>query len=73
MQTEFFARGLSDLNDAGAADPREALAQRRGVHEIDGLADWPYKLASTTGTAPLTIADLDVIEAVTDVGNPHSA
>jgi hypothetical protein len=71
MQTEVLARGLSDL---GAGSSRVKRALNDAVHEIDGLADWTYKLGSTSGTVPLTIADLDVIECVTDVGslNPLS-
>lgn len=68
LQTEVFARGLSDLNDGGTGATRVKRWIVDASHEIDGLADWPYKLASTTGTAPLTIADLDVIEAVAVVG-----
>src|SRR5690242_13792062 len=69
MQVEFYARGLGDLNDGGAGATRAKRWLNDAAHEIDGLADWPYKMASTTGTAPLTLADLDVIECVTDVGN----
>jgi hypothetical protein len=69
LQTEVYARGMSDLNDGGTGATRVKRAIVDAVHEIDSLADWPYKLASTTGTVPLTIADLDVIECVTDIGN----
>jgi hypothetical protein len=69
MQTELFARGLSDLNDAGAGLTRVKRFLNDAAHEIDNLADWPYKLASTTGTVPLAISDLDVIECVTDISN----
>jgi hypothetical protein len=68
MQTEVYARGLADLNDGGTSATRVKRAIVDAVHEIDSLADWPYKLASTTGTVPLTIADLDVVEAVAVVG-----
>jgi hypothetical protein len=69
MRTEVFARGLSDLNDGGAGLTRVKRWIVDAAHEIDVLADWPYKMSSTTGTAPLTIADLDVVECVTDVSN----
>jgi hypothetical protein len=38
------------------------------MHSIDGIADWPYLQASTTGTAPLTISDLRTVEHVSSVG-----
>ena len=66
MQAEVLARGLGDMSASPGLD-RVKRAIVDAVHEIDGLADWPYKLASTTGSVPLTIADLDVIECVTDV------
>jgi hypothetical protein len=69
LQTETYARGLSDLNDGGAGATRVKRWINDAMHEIDVLADWPYKLASTSGAVPLTISDLDVIESVTDVGN----
>lgn len=69
MQTEVYARGVSDLNDGGAGVTRVKRWINDAAHEIDELAEWPYKLASTTGAAPLTIADLDVVLAVTDVSH----
>jgi hypothetical protein len=66
LRTEVLARGLSDMS-AGADLTRIKRWVNDAAHEIDGLAEWPYKLATSTGPVPLTIADLDVVLAVTDV------
>jgi hypothetical protein len=68
LQTEVLARGLSDMS-AGTDLTRIKRWIVDAAHEIDNLADWPYRLSSTTGTVPLAISDLDVIECVTDVSN----
>lgn len=61
LKTELGDRGFSDLSDS-----------RRGYYinaaraELDRMHLWPWREASGTGTAPLTVSDLGVIEAVTN-------
>jgi hypothetical protein len=69
MQTETYARGLADLNDGGAGVTRVTRWLNDAMHLIDELADWPYLLGTTTGVAPLTIADLRTVQCVTDIAN----
>lgn len=69
LQTEVYARGLEYLDDGGAGQTRVKRWLNDALHEIDEAADWPYLTATTTGSAPLTIADLRTVECVTDVGN----
>lgn len=69
LQTEFFARGFDFLNDAGAGLTRAKRWLNDAAHEIDELEDWPYLNASTTGAAPLTIADLRTVESVAIVSD----
>jgi hypothetical protein len=69
MQTEFWARGLADLDDGGAGVTRTTRWINDAMHVVDELCDWPYLNTTTTGTAPLTIADLRTVESVTAVGN----
>lgn len=69
LQTEFFARGFAYLNDAGAGLTRVKRWLNDSAHEIDDMELWDYRRASTTGTSPLTISDLGVIDAVMDGAN----
>lgn len=59
LRTEFLARGFSYLSDA-RADQFLNWAN----HELDDYTTWPYREASVTGTSPLAISDLGLIEAV---------
>lgn len=70
LQTEVYARGLNYLNDVTGAGVGVARVKRwinDAVHTIDELGDWPYLNTTTSGTTPLTIADLRTVETVTDV------
>lgn len=67
IQDDVFARGFQPLNDAGAGLAMVKRMVNDSMHWVDGLADWPYRQATTTGVAPLTIADLGTIESVTNV------
>lgn len=69
LRTEFWARGFSYLNDGGAGQTRTDRWLNDAMHAIDELADWPYLLATTTSTAPVTISDLRSVESVTDTSN----
>lgn len=73
LQTEVFQRGLQYLNDAGTDLARVKRALNDAMHMVDQVADWPYRLTSTTGntSSGLTIADLGTILSVTDVGNDN--
>lgn len=72
MQVEFYARGFADLNDGGAGVVRAKRWLNDAMHEIDDMNDWPYLNTTTTGAAPLTIADLGVIESVTNVAGLYT-
>lgn len=67
IQTELFARGFDYLNDAGTGLTRAKRWINEAMHELDSEEQWDYLFASTTGTAPITIADLDSVESVLDV------
>ena len=69
LYTELYARGFDYLNDGGAGVTRAKRWINDAAHQIDDLEPWLYLQASTTGTAPLTIADLGRIESVVDVAN----
>lgn len=71
LQTEFLARGFADMT-ATADTTRIKRWLNDAAHEIDDMNDWPYLNATTTGTAPLTIADLGTIESVTNVAGPYT-
>lgn len=69
LYTELYARGFDYLNDGGAGVTRAKRWINDAAHQIDDLEPWLYLQASTTGTAPLTIADLGRVESVVDVAN----
>jgi hypothetical protein len=68
MQTEFQARGFADMTVA-ADLTRITRWLNDAMHDIDEMYDWPYLQTSTTGTAPLTIADLRKVERVIDTSH----
>jgi hypothetical protein len=59
LKTELSDRGFARLTDA-----RRGIFVNEGRRKLDNLCTWPYRLASASGAAPLTIADLGVIEEV---------
>lgn len=73
LQTAFYRRGFDfmsptgDPSGAGATAATQFLNQ--AAQEIDAMYPWPYLLTSTTGTAPLTVADLRKVQAVQDTTN----
>lgn len=69
LQTELFARGFADLNDAGAGLARAKRWIVEAYHDINERADWPFLEASSTGAAPLTVADLRKVIDVTNSSN----
>lgn len=67
LQTEVYARGFDFLNDAGVGATRVKRWINEAVHELDAEENWDYLFGSSTGVAPLTVADLDKVESVVDV------
>jgi hypothetical protein len=70
MARTFADMQIEVLERVGHEDGRTAVRARRwlndAMHEVDSDGRWEYLLASTTGAAPLTIADLDRVESVAD-------
>lgn len=64
VRTEFEARGFTHLGDSRATrlinDAYQWLVKK---------ALWPFREATSSGAAPLTIADMDVIASVVDTAN----
>ena len=69
QQTEFFAMGFDDWNDAGNGLTRAKRLLNEAMHEIQSQFEWQFTETSATGTAPLTISDLHRIIEVVDSTN----
>lgn len=58
---------------SATTDRANTVRLRRWVNaaarQLDDEEDWEYLFTSTTGVAPLTIADLDTVQSVVDVVN----
>lgn len=63
LKTELSDRGFAYLSDA-----RLGRYVNQARTEIDEMELWPYRQATATGVAPLTISDLSSIESVWDSG-----
>jgi hypothetical protein len=61
LQTELSDRGWSRLSAT-----RLGYFINQGRADLDNLYLWPYRLTTASGSAPLTITDLGVIEEVVD-------
>jgi hypothetical protein len=61
LKTELADRGFSDLTDT-----RLGRYINYARAELDRMYLWPWREKSGTGTAPVTIADLGQVEAVTN-------
>ena len=61
LKTELSDRGFSDTTDS-----RRGIYINAGRAELDRMYLWPWRETSATGTAPLIVTDLGVIEMVTD-------
>lgn len=68
LQVEFQARGFADMTSA-ADLTRITRWLNDAMHDIDEMYDWPYLLATASGAAPLTVADLRSVERVLDTTN----
>lgn len=66
LQTELYARGTSYLNEDDAGRTRAKRFINAGRAELDRAFLWPWREATASGAAPLTITDLGVIESVTN-------
>jgi hypothetical protein len=64
LQAEVFARGFDYLNDAGAGLTRVKRWINDAMHEVDTMEKWDYTYATSAGVAPLTIADVRLVEDV---------
>lgn len=73
MARTFADMQLEVMERLGADDTRTANRVRRWLNDarqtLDGEETWDYLMSSTTGAAPLTIADLDQVESVVDTVN----
>lgn len=69
LQTEFFARGYDYLNDAGAGLTRAKTWINQAYLELCEEEPWPFVMATSTGAAPLAVADLGRILSVLDTAN----
>lgn len=64
LKAELLNRGFNYLDQN---DPlRSGRFINWAMHELDDAYLWPYREATATGAAPLTIADLGIVEMVTD-------
>jgi hypothetical protein len=61
LKTEFAERGFDDFSDA-----RRGTFINAARAELDRLHLWPWREKSATGVAPFTVADLGIIESVTN-------
>jgi hypothetical protein len=72
LQTEFYARGFSYLNEDAAGRTRAKAWLNEGYLE-DICADepWDFLRTSTSSVAPLTISDLDTIISVVNTTHDY--
>ena len=71
MARTFADMQIEVLERLGVDDVRSANRVRRWLNDANNKLNneerWDYLFGSTTGTMPLTIADMDEVETVTDV------
>lgn len=67
LQTEFYARGFSYLNDDEPGRTRaKNWLNEAYLEDICAGNNWDFLKTSTSGTAPLSITDLDSVVSVVD-------
>lgn len=66
LQTEFFAHGFEDWDDAGEGLARAKRLLNEAHKVICSDQPWPFLNASASGAAPLTISDLRFVRLVTN-------
>lgn len=64
LQTEFYARGYDYMSDGGAQVTRAKAWLNQSYLEVCEEELWPFLLTSSSGAAPLTIADLRAVYTV---------
>ena len=69
LQTEFFATGFDDWNDAGAGLTRAKRIINEAYKSICDAAPWGFLETTASGTAPLTVSDARHVQTVTDNTN----
>jgi hypothetical protein len=67
LKNELADRGFAHLNSV-----RQGQYINWARAEMDETALWPYRIATATGAAPLTISDLGTIETVVDTANSNN-
>lgn len=65
LKAELADRGFSSLSDT-----RLGRYVNDGYLELAEAELWPFRLATASGTAPLTVSDLGVVESVTETSTP---
>lgn len=66
---ELYARGYDYLNQDSAGRARAGRWINQSYAELALEEEWPFRLTTTSGAAPLTITDLDQVLSVTDTNN----
>lgn len=70
LQVELYARGFDYLNqDAAGRTRAKRWLNEAYLEDVCGDEGWDFLRTSTSGTAPLTISDLDTIISVRDDSN----
>ena len=64
LRTEFLARGEDFLDSSGTT--RQDYFLNEGYRRINEAEPWPWLFADASGTAPLTITDLQTVLSVVD-------
>lgn len=72
LLTEFYARGFDFYNTDSAGQTRaKRFINEAYLEDISANEPWDFLRASTSGTAPLTISDLDTFISVRDESNDN--
>lgn len=69
LLNELYASGFSYLQTDANGPARATRWINQSYQEICDLEDWSFLESTATGSAPLTIADLDEVESVLDTTN----
>ena len=69
LQAEFYARGHNFLTESAEGIVRAKRWINQAYEKVCSEELWPFRLATATGAAPLTIADVDKILSVINTAN----
>lgn len=72
LQAELYARGYDHLAQDAAGVARGLRWINQAINELTLEELWPFRLNTATGTAPLTILDLDRVKTVIDTNNANN-